>query len=349
MNQHVKQPFIIPAMFDPNHRASVALAAGTAKNLLVVARGGIGDQVCAFPTIAHLFKYFPAIGCTLTLAAHDGLAPLFAQFPWKRVFDMREEMPVWNNYFVMETINDLTAHDTWAHLADEFFNHCGVHTVNFASILATRGQLPVEEREIVIEPGAVSPEVVGIAEMQNAVVVHPGKHWQSKTFPKKWWDAVIKGLIAGGLDPVIIGAKRKDTGTVDVNTNGCVDLRGKTSLLETIWLLQRSKVLLTNDSAPLHMAASRDTAGTVGKCWVGFVATIKHPDYIMHWRYGKWAWRQQNLGLSGLWDAIDYSPGAVNPQIQGVEKVDHNLLMSWLPEPAAVVDWAKEKHATWTA
>lgn len=342
------QPLIVPAMLSPDHRVCLAIQNGAEKNILIVARGGAGDQVCAKPTLDHIFRYFVPYGCEISLAAHDGLQELFRDLPFKRIFDLREEMPIWDNYYVIETINDLTAQDTWVSLADEFFNHCGIQAGNYAAILATRGQLPVAEREIVFDPLVVKAELVEVAAMSNAVVVHPGKHWQSKTFPKWWWDDVLLNLRKEGLTPIIIGANRKDTGTVDVETEGCVDLRGQTTMIESIWLLQRSKVLLTNDSSPLHMACSRSSDGQWGKAWIGFVATIKHPDYIMHWRFGKWAWRQKNLSLGGIWTELDCTPGAENPKFEGVEKVETKTLLSWLPEPIDVAKWAKEKHAAWT-
>ena len=126
------------------------------------------------------------------------------------------------------------------------------------------------------------------------VVVHAGKHWPSKTFPKDWWDAVLAELKSRGFIPILIGADADDNrSTVDVDPTGCLDLRNKTSLTESIWLTQQTKVLLTNDSSPLHMAVT-------GDAWIGFVATCKHPDYIKHWRNGQWSWRMENLGSWGV-------------------------------------------------
>lgn len=169
---------------------------------------------------------------------------------------------------------------------------------------------------------------------RDGVAIHPGKHWQSKTFPKDFWDRVIIGLKNRGLTPLIIGANADDNrGTVDVDTAGCIDLRNRLSITESIWLLHRTAVLLTNDSAPMHMAAS-------GNSYIGFVATCKHPDMITHWRKGQWQWRERNFGKGGIWDTVDYCPNKAE-KVE-VEFVEPKLLESWLPNPYEMADWAYE-------
>ena len=106
------------------------------------------------------------------------------------------------------------------------------------------------------------------------------------TFPKAFWDKVINRLCDRGLTPILIGADADDNrSTVDVDASRCLDLRNKLSLTESVWFLQNATVLLTNDSSPLHMAAS-------GDAWIGYIATCKHPDMITHWRRGRWQWRE---------------------------------------------------------
>ena len=146
----------------------------------------------------------------------------------------------------------------------------------------------------------------------------------SKTFSPEFWGATVDRIASLGFTPVIVGADRKDTGTVQFQVHkSAIDLRNQTTLTETIWLMKNCRVLLTNDSAPLHMAAS-------GDAFVGFIATIKHPDYTTHWRHGKFGWRMKNFSKGGVWDIIDHNPGADNSNIKGVEWVEPSLLESWL-------------------
>ncbi len=189
------------------------------------------------------------------------------------------------------------------------------------------------DREIQLEPLApVGPSLLS----KGALLIHPGRHWQSKTFPAVWWNAIISGLVKKGLNPIIIGANTDDNrGTVDVDTQGCIDLRNKTSINDLMWLCKNAKVVLSNDSAPIHLAAA-------GDAWIGFVATCKHPDFITHWRKGQWQWREKNFGKGGLWDIIDYCPNKENEV--SAEFVPPEILESWLPEPEEMVEWATEKY-----
>lgn len=325
LNEDAK--LVLPAMMIPSFRTSLAVERGVEKKLLIQTWGGLGDQICTEPTLRWAIKSFK--GCEISLVSQ--CPELFAHLPFKEVFDLRKVQPHWKNYFVFNTIWPTT------HLQWEFMSHMITHCVDYSALTAFRCQLPVADREPHVYPSAEEMEIARSFIGEKDVVLHCGRHWASKTFPKDWWDGVIDNLLSLGFRPVLIGANTDDNrGTVDVSTDGCLDLRSKTTVMECIALLQQSKVLITNDSSPLHMAATGD------KCWIGFIATCKHPDYITHWRSGQWGYKQQNLGLGGIWDVIDYCPNKENEVT--VENVDEALLRSWLPTPESVAQWAVEKH-----
>ncbi len=318
----------IPASYLPVFRTTWAIQNGVERKILFRTWGGIGDQVCAEPTIRYAIKMFK--DCDIYIASH--IPELFKHLPVKRIFNLEEETPNYSKYYVFETI---TPPDE-SNLVWQFMNHMITNCVDFVSLCALRLQLPIAHKEIILSG---THPANGSIDYNDRVVVHPGKHWQSKTFPKDFWDAVISELVRRGIEPVIIGANADDNrGTVDVDTNGCLDLRNKLSLSETTWLLQRAKVLLTNDSAPLHIAAS-------GHAHIGYIATIKHPDMITHWRRSIegpmiWQWREVNFGRGGIWDIIDFCP---NKQQQlDVESVPEEMLRSWLPDPIYYASWAAD-------
>lgn len=316
----------IPATFIPEFRTQIAIQGRVEKNLLFKTWGGIGDQICAEPTLRYALKNYT--DCKISLAADN--PELFSHLQFEKVFDLKESQPIWEKYYVMQTIVPATDL-TW-----QFFSHLYTHCVDFSSLCALRSQLPVKDREIQLE--GREPEL-GIANMLDSdfrpIFIHPGKHWPSKTFPKDFWDAVIHRLIERGCMPVIIGADADENrGTVDVDTTRCTDLRNMTSISETIWLLKRAKVLLTNDSAPLHMAAS-------GSAWIGFIATCKHPDFITHRRNDSWGWRMQNFGKGGAWDLMNSCPNKEHES--SVEFIDEPILRSWLPDSNEFADWAVER------
>lgn len=313
----------IPAMMHPGFRASLAIQNGVERRLLFRTWGGLGDQICAEPTLRYALDQFK--NCEVFLESEH--PELFTHLKFKEVFDSRVKKADPKDFLVFETI---TAPDN-TNMVWLFFSHMLTHCVDFPSLCALRSQLPIASREVRLpDCGSIVP-----IDAKKPVVVHAGRHWPSKTFPADWWNSVLNEMIRNGMTPVLIGADTDDNrGTVSVNAEGCIDMRNRLSIVDTISLLKRSKVLITNDSSPLHMAADSD-------CWIGFIATCKHPDFITHWRRGQWGYRMKNLGLGGMWDTVDMCPNAKEEVT--VDRVAPELLASWLPQPAEVAEWTRLK------
>lgn len=314
-------------MMIPGFRAALAVQDGVETKLLFRTWGGLGDQICAEPTLRFALNRFK--GCRFFLASER--PELFRHLSFERVFDLNKERPVYEQYLLLDTITP--PNDT--NLVWQFFGHLTTNCVDFPSLCALRSMLPIAGKSIFLVGTPCGERVEG------RIVIHPGKHWPSKTFPKEWWNAVIKELVIAGRVPVIIGANTDDNrSTVDIDPAGCLDLRNQLSVSESIWVCQNAGVVLTNDSAPLHMAASCDPAnfGSEFGPWIGYVATCKHPDMITHWRHGDWGWRMKNHGLDGIWNHIDYCPN--KDQQVTVDEFDP---VPCLPDPAKLADWALSK------
>lgn len=328
---------VLPMTFLPSGRSKIAIDSGVEKNLLFRTWGGLGDQICAEPTLRYVLETFK--GTTISLESE--LPILFEHLKFEKVFDYKKgNRANHDDFLVFETI---TPPDE-SNLVWQFFSHMLTNCVDFPSLCSIRQTLPVKYKHPILKCSDTDYEKAEIfnRENPNAVYIHSGKHWQSKTFPKDWWDSIIKHLVEKGLTPVLIGANTDDNrGTVDVDSSLCVDLRNKLSIMESVAFLQLGKVLLTNDSSPLHMAISHNPDRPNDcKTWIGFVATCKHPDYITHWRYGKWAWRQENFGLDGIWNYISNCPN-VDEKIE-VENIG-DILEKCLPQPIIMAEWANEK------
>ncbi len=317
--------------FMPSTRIAYALDKGTANNWLVSTWGGIGDVICAEPTLRYALENFKDVKITLATMHPE----LFSHLNFHDVYDLKNESPIMDDYLYFETIPNQDKYN----LTPQFISHMITHCIDYPSLAAFRMQLPIKGRNIILNPP--TPEMdrpVMDATGADRVIVHAGLHWKSKTFPKKWWDEVLDNMILLKLKPVLIGKKDgPGQGYVDVNTEGCIDLREKTTLSESIWLLQNSQVLICNDSSPMHMAAS-------GAAYIGFLATVKHPDYLMHYR-GPWndfGWRMENLSLGGLWDHVSYQPNI--PENLDLDNCDESLMETFLPEPVTVARWACAKN-----
>ena len=317
----------MPAMEIPGFRTAKAIERGVEKNLLFTTWGGIGDQICAEPTLRFALDTFK--GCKVSLATE--LPLLFRHLKFEKVIDLKHEKYNPDDYLILQTITNPES------LSWHFMSHMVTNCVDFPSLCAIRCQLPISYKQVILKPDLpdLKSRVIGAREIENGVIVHAGRHWESKTFPRDWWESVCEELRKRRMVPILIGKDVDfNVGTVEMSTEGCVDLRNKCSLNETIWLVQNSKVMICSDSAPLHMAAPADT-------WVGCIATVKHPDYIFHWRKGGWSWRMENLGLGGYWDVIDYCPNKENKL--EVDKCPQDLLRTWLPNPGVVAEWALSK------
>lgn len=319
---------VLPAKEIPGYRTSVAVRDGVEKNLLFTTWGGIGDQLCAEPTLRFALDTFK--GCTVSLASD--MPEVFKHLHFHQFIDLKRERPDYSRYLVFETITD-PKRLTW-----EFMSHMVTHCVDFPSLCALRCQLPISYKqiqywyELPTDPDTKNELFKIVVEKEKHVLIHAGKHWESKTFPVSWWNSVYDEVVSAGLTPVLIGKDvDPSVGVVDVKIDERgIDLRNRCSLNDTLWLCKNSASMICSDSAPLHMAAP-------GDAWIAFVATAKHPDYIMHWRKGGWAWRMKNFGKGGIWNVIDYCPNKQNTV--EADKCDPELLASWLPEPKEMVEW----------
>ena len=103
---------------------------------------------------------------------------------------------------------------------------------------------------------------LGIEENDLIIGVSPGARWESKAFPAELFARCI--LLTSEMLPqakfVIMGAPADQKLAENIRLLAAdakvVSLAGSTSLGELVELIKRSKVLLANDSGPVHIAAA---------------------------------------------------------------------------------------------
>jgi hypothetical protein len=329
---------VVPAKFVPSFRVVQAHEKGARNNVLFRMHGGLGDIVCAEPAVRYALNHFKDVKFSLA-TLYPGL---FQHLNFEKVFDPSNvsELKL-EDYLMYENT------DTGNELAAEFLCHTLMHGIDYASLYMWRMILPLPDREIRLVPTKEEKEYAAGIVNDKTVVVHPGKTWKTRTFPKKWWDEIIQRIYQEGGSPVIIGGivDHGRASVIDVDTDKAVDLRYKLSFMQTVALIQQSKVIISNDSSPVHMATSGDTH-------IGFLSTVKHPDHLHTWRTptwlrdrpgynGTWAWRMQDLSNGGVYENLDVCPN--KDRAVRVDECEVLDLLRWLPEPKKVSDWAMSK------
>jgi heptosyltransferase-2 len=107
-------------------------------------------------------------------------------------------------------------------------------------------------------PAAVEIQINKMVEgiSQKIVAVAPGSVWNTKIYPQNHFIDVIKYLVEKNYYVVLIGGKDDEKMCLEIQTNfneGVKSLAGQLSVIESVALLKKSTLLLSNDSAPTHL------------------------------------------------------------------------------------------------
>ena len=96
---------------------------------------------------------------------------------------------------------------------------------------------------------------------RDYAVLAPGSVWPTKAWIPEYFAEVGKWLIKVGLTPVIVGAKGdyKYCKEVERELPSSLNLCGKTSLREFFSVIKGAKIVVSNDSAPVHVACALKT------------------------------------------------------------------------------------------
>lgn len=85
----------------------------------------------------------------------------------------------------------------------------------------------------------------------------PGSAWKTKMWHFEGYRKVAEALIAKGLSVVVAGGP-DEAEACQLTSEGIpvLNLAGKTSIGEMVWITKRAKVVICNDSMALHMASA---------------------------------------------------------------------------------------------
>jgi len=128
------------------------------------------------------------------------------------------------------------------------------------------------------EPGQVRPEIVpdetdrrivdqmltGLGEEDKPLMaIAPGSIWATKRWPAGSYRRLAELAMEAGWNLVWIGSERDRTLCAEISEGlpgAWINSAGQLSLRQSAELIRRAKVLVSNDSAPLHLASAMGTA-----------------------------------------------------------------------------------------
>jgi len=294
------------------------------RHILIDVHAGLGDQISAEPTIRFLKEnVYPGEDISIithypTIFKHLDI-PVYLHGEFQR----KPDTP----YYHVQTMPGPES-GMWRWVSGLL-----CHSVDFSSMALLRRILPNKDKTIrlktELEHVSEIIDTIGIRNLSELVLIHPGRHWQTKTFPKSWWQEIIDGLQEKCGKVCLIGANNETRGVLDVDAkNGVLDTRDLLSLDATIALISAAKVLVSNDSAPIYIAGAFDTE-------IVLIPTCKHPDHILPWRHGSQTYKATALYNKLLIDEFSSQP----TEIGGVlaDKFDGDLC-DYLPETKNVID-----------
>lgn len=102
-----------------------------------------------------------------------------------------------------------------------------------------------------------------ILDTSRLIGIAPGSVWNTKRWTKEGYLQLVRKLLSEKYIVCLIGGKDdvKLCNEIINNTTvgGVINLSGKLTLLQSAELIRRCRVLITNDSSPVHLAAAVDT------------------------------------------------------------------------------------------
>ena len=103
--------------------------------------------------------------------------------------------------------------------------------------------------------------ISSIAKDKKIIAIAPGSVWETKRYPVEHFLSLVRTLISKNYLILLIGSevefKLNEEIQKAVGIN-CVNIAGSYSILETIYLLTKCNLLITNDSAPTHFGMAAD-------------------------------------------------------------------------------------------
>lgn len=121
---------------------------------------------------------------------------------------------------------------------------------------------------------------------KKKIVIAPGSVWFTKKYPADKYKKIIEHLMEMGYQIFLVGSKSDNElcESIRNNQSNIINFAGEFSFIETVELLTKCNLLISNDSAPTHMGMCADVPVLTIYCSTvpefGFYPYNKFSDYI---------------------------------------------------------------------
>lgn len=295
------------------------------RNVLLKLGGGIGDQIDIEPLIRYLRINKLKPKDNLVVVSHYPI--LFKHLLNDKTItqllsyeDKINQKDI--QYLKFKTMPEINDHSFKC-------SHTSIHTVDYASLNILGKILPTKDKQIQLKIQlknlANLYDMVGTNDFSNTILVHAGKGWDSKTFPKEYWNEIVQNILDLGKKVILIGKKLNDKQgyvNIDIENNNIMDLRDILNLNDLITIISQCPILLSNDSCPIHIAGAFDND-------IICIATCKHPEYIMPWRKGSQKYKNHVLYKKLLCE--DFKADLNKKSGDTIDNIPSGNIMDYLP------------------
>ena len=167
---------------------------------------------------------------------------------------------------IPERIGFTTSAGSWLYTTKVSYRDDLHHAARLLLLSRPNGREPTdEEMRPSLAPGAAERSVVdellrsrGVASSERLIALAPGSVWATKRWP--YYEQLAHQLADVGRIVVVGGAGDRTLAAAIVSAvPGAVDATGALPLLASAELIGRCAVIVTNDSAPLHLASAMGT------------------------------------------------------------------------------------------
>lgn len=288
------------------------------RQVFVWALGGLGDMVAAEPTIRHIReKVYPNSDIYL-MSLHSCLYEHIEGLQISKDYPKKD----------FDAVFEINTHPTPGDKFGEYVPFNFTHCADWASMAALGRQLTDKDKQYKLSYNENDlNEVLSICkEPENLVLIHAGVGWATKTFPIEWWQSIIDGISGMGFKVGIIGKNENEGHSClpVVCPKDGVDYRDKLSVKGLIALISKAKILVSNDSAPIHIAGAFDNH-------IILIPTCKHPDHILPMRKGSKYYKARAL-YKKLIEDDDYRKATDLKGWQAKHFMPGHTIEEYLPE-----------------